>query len=77
MSVYLAISYCVSAIWCKEITRGRDRKQGKRGGSKFRAKRKKMRKIRRRTTHEDRGLYAARDVDCGKEDKGRKRSLKK
>lgn len=36
-----------------------------------------MRKIRRRTTHEDRGLYAARDVDCGKEDKGRKRSLKK
>lgn len=36
-----------------------------------------MREIRRRRTHEDKRLYAARDVDCEKKDKGKKRSLKK
>jgi len=36
-----------------------------------------MHAIRRRRTHEDKRLYAARDIDCEKEDKGKKRSLKK
>lgn len=35
-----------------------------------------MREIKRRT-QEDKRLYAARDIDCEEEDKGKKRSLKK
>lgn len=36
-----------------------------------------MREIKCRRTHEDKRLYAARDIDCEREDKGKKRSLKK